>query len=36
LRIELDEAKRARQVAEIAETDYFQQLRARAKDLRKR
>ena len=36
LRIELDEAQRVRQVAEIAETDYFQQLRARAKDLRKR
>jgi two-component system cell cycle response regulator len=34
LRIELDEARQARQVAEITETDYFQQLQARAHDLR--
>ena len=35
LRIELDEAKQAQQVAEIVETEYFQQLQARAHDLRK-
>jgi len=35
LRIELDEAKQARQVAEIVETEYFQKLQARAHDLRK-
>jgi len=35
LRIELDEARQTRQVAEIAETDYFQQLQAQAQDLRK-
>ena len=34
LRIEVDEVKRARQVAEITETDYFQQLQKRAKHLR--
>ncbi len=34
LRIELDEALQAQQVAEITETDYFQQLEARAQDLR--
>jgi DNA-binding response OmpR family regulator len=34
LRIELDEARQARQVAEITETDYFQQLEARAQELR--
>jgi hypothetical protein len=34
LRIELDEVRQARQVAEITETDYFQQLEARAQDLR--
>jgi two-component system cell cycle response regulator len=34
LRIELDEARQARQVAEITESDYFQQLQARAYDLR--
>jgi DNA-binding response OmpR family regulator len=34
LRIEIDEAKRARQVAEIVETDYFQQLQQRARGLR--
>ncbi len=36
LRIEIDESKKARQVAEITETDYFQQLQQRAKDLRTR
>jgi transcriptional regulator with GAF, ATPase, and Fis domain len=34
LRIELSEAKQARQVAEITETDYFQRLQAQAQDLR--
>jgi hypothetical protein len=34
LRIELDEARRERQVAEITETDYFRQLQSRARDLR--
>jgi two-component system cell cycle response regulator len=34
LRIELDEARQARQVAEITESDYFQQLQSRAQDLR--
>jgi DNA-binding response OmpR family regulator len=32
--IEIDEAKKARQVAEITETDYFQQLQQRARCLR--
>src|SRR5579884_2958038 len=36
LRIEIDQAKRARQVAEITETDYFQQLEQRANALRRR
>lgn len=36
LRIEIDEAKKAQQVAEITDTDYFQQLRQKAVDLRKR
>jgi DNA-binding response OmpR family regulator len=35
LSIELDEARQARQVAEIAETEYFRQLQAKAQDLRK-
>jgi DNA-binding response OmpR family regulator len=35
LRIELDEARQAHQVAEITESDYFQQLQATAADLRK-
>jgi len=34
LRIEIDQAKMARQVDEIAETDYFQKLRKEAKDIR--
>jgi methyl-accepting chemotaxis protein len=36
LRIEVDEAKKARQVAEITETEYFQQLQKRATHLRAR
>lgn len=36
MRIEVDRAQEARQVAEIVETDYFQSLQAKAKDLRKR
>ena len=35
LRIELDDARQAQQVAEITETDYFQQLEDKAQDLRK-
>jgi DNA-binding response OmpR family regulator len=35
LRIEVDEAKKARQVAEITETDYFRELRQKAHKLRK-
>lgn len=35
LRIEIDEARKAQRVAEITETDYFQQLRRRAGDLRR-
>ena len=34
LRIEVDEAKKARQVAEITETEYFRELRQRARKLR--
>jgi hypothetical protein len=34
LRIEIDEARQARKVAEITETDYFQGLRSRARELR--
>ena len=34
LRIELDDARQAQQVAEITESEYFQQLEARAGDLR--
>jgi len=34
LRIEIDHAKRAQQVAEIIQTDYFQQLQAEAENLR--
>lgn len=36
LRIEVDEAKKARQVAEITETDYFQELQTKAKELRRK
>jgi two-component system cell cycle response regulator len=35
LAIQLDEAKRERQVAEITETDYFRQLQTRVRELRK-
>jgi hypothetical protein len=34
LRIQIDEAKRERQVAEITETEYFQELRKRARKMR--
>jgi len=34
LRIEIDEVKKAQQVADITETDYFQELRDKAKSLR--
>lgn len=34
LRIEIDEMRRARQVAKITETEYFENLRARARQLR--
>lgn len=36
LRIQIDQTKRARQIAQITETDYFQQLQERAASLRKR
>jgi HAMP domain-containing protein len=36
LRIEIDQVKQQRQVSEITETDYFQNLQARAKDLRRK
>lgn len=36
LRIEIDEARKARQVAEITDTDYFRDLRQRARALRER
>jgi len=35
LRIEIDEVKKSRQVAEITETDYFQELQEKAKILRR-
>lgn len=35
LRIEIDHSRKARQVAEITESDYFQGLRAKAQELRK-
>jgi DNA repair ATPase RecN len=34
LRIEVDQARQARQVGQITGTDYFQQLRGKASDLR--
>jgi len=34
LRIEIDEVKQAKQVAEIVETDYFQELQRKARKLR--
>ena len=36
LRIEIDYGRRDKEVSEIAETDYFQTLRARARDMRSR
>ena len=36
LRIEIDEVRKARQVAEITETEYFQDLRQHAAKMRKR
>jgi DNA repair ATPase RecN len=36
LKIEIDEVKKARQVAEITETDYFQELQEKARKLRSR
>jgi hypothetical protein len=36
LHVQIDEAKRARQVAEIADTDYFQTLQRKARELRER
>ena len=36
LKIEIDESKRKKQVAEITESDFFQDLQARAKEMRKR
>ena len=36
LRIEIDEVKKARQVAEITETEYFQHLREHAQEMRER
>jgi CHASE3 domain sensor protein len=36
LRIEIDEAKRQQQVSEIVDTDFFQDLRAKAQSLRQR
>ena len=36
LRVEIDQARRAHHVAEITETDYFQQLQERARELRRR
>lgn len=36
LHVQIDETKRARQVAEIADTDYFQTLQRRARQLRER
>ncbi len=35
LRIEIDEQRQARKVAEITDSDYFKQLRSRAQDLRR-
>jgi hypothetical protein len=36
LRVEIDTAKRARQVAEITETDYFRDLQQRVSEIRAR
>jgi hypothetical protein len=34
LSIEIDQAKKTRQVSEITDTEYFQELRRKAKELR--
>jgi hypothetical protein len=36
LRIEIDEAKKARQVSEITETEYFRTLREKARRMRRK
>lgn len=36
LRIEIDEAKKQKQVSEIADTDFFRELRTKAQDMRER
>jgi hypothetical protein len=36
LKIEIDEAKRKREVTEIVESEYFQTLKAQAEDLRRK
>ncbi|MND06597.1 hypothetical protein D3C83_280660 [compost metagenome] len=36
LHVQIDEDKRERQVAEIADTDYFQELQQRARQMRRR
>lgn len=36
LQIEIDEARKAQQVSEITESDYFKELRQRARDLRRK
>ena len=36
LKIEIDESRKKKQVAEVTETEYFQELQQRARDLRKR
>jgi hypothetical protein len=36
LRIEIDQAKKERHVQEIVESDYFKELRATAKEMRRR
>lgn len=36
LRIEIDEAKKLKQVSEIADTDFFRELQQKARDMRKR
>jgi hypothetical protein len=36
LRIEIDEAKRQQQVSEIVDTDFFSELQAKAREMRRR
>jgi len=36
LRVRIDEVKREREVSKIADSDYFQDLQRRARDMRKR